>query len=119
MQVYVCDEKLKIEISVLKSQQRSFVCIASVMEASSRTVSSQTSLAKLFDKEMLQKLYIMNNVVQEMCEDKRGIIILQEHLICMKEEKQELLEKMHEMETQLHDAKKTLAKYVNQKEVCK
>ena len=61
---------------------------------------------------------------------------LLEYLIAMKEEKQELLEKMHEMETQLHianenlsrmhemetqlqDAKETLAKYVHEKQVCK
>ena len=36
----------------------------------------------------------------------------------MKEENQELLEKMHEMETQLHDANETLAKNVLEKEVC-
>ena len=41
----------------------------------------------------------MNDMVQEMYEDKREIIILQEQLISMKEEKQELIEKMHEMET--------------------
>ena len=52
----------------------------------------------------------MNYMVQEMYEDKRGSIILQEQLIAMKEEKQELLEKMHEMETRLHIANKTLEK---------
>ena len=59
----------------------------------------------------------MDNMVQEMYEDKRESIILQERLISMKEEKQELLEKMHEMETQLHDAKEDLAMYVHEKEV--
>ena len=77
------------------------------MAVSSSIVSSQSSLAKLFDKEMLQKLYIMNDMVQEMYEDKRERIILQEKLISMKEEKNELLEKMHEMETQLQIANET------------
>ena len=36
----------------------------------------------------------------------------------MKEEKQELLEKLHEMETKLYDAKENLAKYLHEKEVC-
>jgi hypothetical protein len=45
-------------------------------------------------------------------------VVLQEELMAMKEEKQELLEKMHEMEIQLHDAKETLAKYVHENEVC-
>ena len=38
--------------------------------------------------------------------------------MAMKEEKQELLEKMHEIEIQLHDAKETLAKHVHENEVC-
>ena len=41
------------------------------MEASSSTASIQSSLEKLFDKEMLQNLYIMNDMVQEMYEYKR------------------------------------------------
>ena len=41
------------------------------MENSSSVASSQSSLEKFFDKEMLQNLYIMNNMVQEMYEDKR------------------------------------------------
>ena len=67
-----------------------------------------------------------------MYKDNKERNILQEKLISMKEEKQELLEQMHEMETQLHianenlerfhemetqlhDAKDTLAKYVLEK----
>ena len=36
----------------------------------------------------------------------------------MKEDKQELLEKMHEMEILLHDAKETPPKYVHEHQVC-
>lgn len=36
----------------------------------------------------------------------------------MKEEKEALLEKMHEMETQLHVANQTLTKYMHEHEVC-
>ena len=111
-------EKIKIENWILKSQRRIFLCIAGVMEASLSNVSNPSSLEKIFDKEMLWKLYIMTDMVQEMYEDKRESIILQEQFIAMKEEKQELLEKMHEMETQLHGAKETLAKYVHEQEVC-
>ena len=39
------------------------------MAASLSDVSSQSSLTKIFDKDMLQKLYIMNDMVQEMYED--------------------------------------------------
>ena len=42
-------------------------------------VSTLSSLEKLFDKEMFQNLYIMNDMVQEMYEDKRESIILQVH----------------------------------------
>ena len=38
--------------------------------------------------------------------------------MAMKEEKKELPENIHEMEIQLHDAKETLAKYVNEHKVC-
>ena len=74
----------------------------------------------------------MNDMVQEMYEDNRENIILQENLISKNEEKQEILENMHEMETrlhianealekmhetetQLHDAKEALSKYVHEK----
>ena len=49
----------------------------------------------------------MRDMVQEMNEDRKENTILQEELMAMKEEKQELLEKRHEMEIQLHDAKET------------
>ena len=52
----------------------------------------------------------MNDMVQEMYEDKRESIILQEQLIAMKKEQQELLENMHEMETHLHIANENLAR---------
>ena len=121
-----------MRLQILKSQQISFVCIAGVMTTSLSIVSSQSSLAKLFDKQMLQKLYIMIDRVQDKYEDKN--IKLQEQLIAMKEEKKELLEnmhemetqlnvsneklaRMHEMETQLHDSKEALAKHVLEKEL--
>ena len=65
-------EKFNIEDSSLKSQQRRFLCITSVMAASSSIVSNQSSLTRLFDKEMLHELYVMRDMVQEMYEDKKG-----------------------------------------------
>ena len=105
------------------------------MAASLSIIYNQSSLEKLFDKEMLHKLYIMIDMMQEKYEDKRESVKIQELLTSMKEEKQELLEnmhemetrlhiinenleRMHEMETQLHDAKGALAKYVLEKDVC-
>ena len=67
---------------------------------------------------MLQKLYTMIYRMQEKYEDKRESVKIQEQLITMKEEKQEILERMHEMETQLHISKEALAKHVLEKEVC-
>lgn len=89
-----------------------------VMEASTSDVSNLSSLAELFDEEMLQEFFIMRNMVQEMIEDMKENTILQEPLMAMKEEKQELLEKMHEMEILLQDAKHTLTKYMYEHEVC-
>ena len=88
------------------------------MAASLCDVSNLSSIKKIFDEELLQNIFIIIDMAQEMFEDKREIIILQEQLIAMKEEKKELLEKMHEMETQLHDAKEALTMYVHEKEAC-
>jgi hypothetical protein len=38
--------------------------------------------------------------------------------MAMKEEKHQLLENLHEMETQLHETKETLTKYMHEHEVC-
>jgi hypothetical protein len=38
--------------------------------------------------------------------------------MAMKEEKHQLLEKLHEMETQLQEANETLTKYMHEHEVC-
>ena len=84
------------------------------MAASTSDVSNPSSLARLFYLLMFQELTIMRDMVQDMNEDRKENTILQEELMAMKEEKQELLEKMHEMEIQLHDAKETLAKYVHE-----
>ena len=88
-----------------------------VMEPSTSDVSNPSSLARLFFEEMLQEIIIMRGRVQEMYEDRKEKTILQKHLMAMKEEKQELLENINEMEIQLHDAKETLAKYVHENEV--
>ena len=87
------------------------------MAASTSDVSNSYYLARLFDLEMLQELIIIRDMVQEMNEDRKENTILQEELMAMKEEKQELLENMHEMENQLHDAKEALAMYKIEKEV--
>ena len=80
-------EKVKIESKVLKSQKISFVCIAGVMATSLMNVSNPSSLENIFDRDILQKLYIMVDMVQEKYEDKRDINMLHEKLIAMNEEK--------------------------------
>ena len=67
------------------------------MATSLSDVSNQSSLARLFDEDMLQNLFIIRDTMQEMVEDKKERSRLQEQLMVMKEEKQDLLEKMHEM----------------------
>ena len=85
-----------------------------VMEASTSDVYNPSSLARFFDEELLKELIIMRDMMQELFEYRKENTILQEKLMALKEEKQELLEKMLEMEIQLHDAKETLAKYVHE-----
>jgi hypothetical protein len=89
------------------------------MEEASNIGSSHTSsLSKFFDKEMLKELLTMRDVVKEMWEERKESIALEEQLMAMKEEKDQILEKLHEMETQLHEAKETLTKYMHEHEVC-
>ena len=59
----------------------------------------------------------MKDMVQEMNEDRKENTILREELMAMHEKKQDIIEKMHEMEIQIHDAKETLYKYVRENEV--
>ena len=61
-------------------------------EASSIDSSHTFSLSKLFDKE---EILNMRDLMKEMCE---------EQLMAMKKEKDQLLERLHEMEIQLHEA---------------
>jgi hypothetical protein len=54
---------------------------------------------------MLKEFVTMRDMVQELWEDREERIALEEQLMAMKKEKEQLLEKLHEMETQLHEAK--------------
>jgi hypothetical protein len=58
----------------------------------------------------------MRDLMKEMCEDKESIS-LEEQLMAMKKEKDQLLEKLHEMENQLHETKETLTKYMHEDKV--
>ena len=86
-------------------------------EASSIDSFHISSKSKFFDKEMLKEILTMRDLMKDMCEDKESIA-LEEQLIAMKKEKDQLLEKLHEMEIQLHEAKETLTKYMHEHEVC-
>ena len=59
----------------------------------------------------------MKDMVQKLYEDVKENTKLQEQLVAMKKEKQELIQNMHEMDIQLHDAKEALAKHVLEEEV--
>jgi hypothetical protein len=81
------------------------------MEEASNSESSHTySLSKFLDRDMLKAFATMRDMLQEMLEDRNESTILQEKLMVMKEEKHKLLEKLHEMETQLYEEKETLTK---------
>ena len=73
-------------------------------EASNIDRSHTSSLSKFFDKEMLKEILTMRDVMKEMCEDRKESIALEEQLMAMKEEKDQLLEKLQEMEKQLQEA---------------
>ena len=80
-------------------------------EASSIDSSHTFSLSK-------EELVIMRDLMKEMCEDKNVHIVLEEQLKAMKKKKDQLLQRLREMEIQLHEAKETLTKYMHEHEVC-
>jgi hypothetical protein len=89
------------------------------MEEASNIGSSHTSSkSKFFDKEMLKEILTMRDLMKEMCEDKNESIAFEEQLMAMKKEKDQLLERLHEMEIQLHETKETLTKYMHEHKVC-
>jgi hypothetical protein len=45
-------------------------------------------------------------------------IVLEEQLMAMKQEKDQLLQRLHEMENQLHEAKETFTNYMHEHKVC-
>jgi hypothetical protein len=80
-------------------------------EASSIDSSHTFSLSK-------EELLTMRDLMKEMCEDRNERIVLEEQLMAMKQEKDQLLQRLHEMEIQLHEAKETLTKYMHEHKVC-
>jgi hypothetical protein len=57
------------------------------MEEASNIDSYHTSLFKFFDKEMLKEFVTMRDMVQELWEERKESIVLQEQVMAMKEEK--------------------------------
>jgi hypothetical protein len=80
-------------------------------EASSINSSHTFSLSK-------EEFLTMRDLMKEMCEDRNVCIFLEEQLMAMKQEKDQLLARLHEMEIQLHEAKETLTKYIHEHKVC-
>jgi hypothetical protein len=80
-------------------------------EASSIDSSHTFSLSK-------EELLTMRDLLREMFEDRNKSISLEEKLMAMKQEKDQLLQRLHEMEIQLHESKETLTKYMHEHEVC-
>jgi hypothetical protein len=62
-----------------------------------------------------EEIILMRDLMKEMY-DKN--IALEEKLMAMKQGKDQLLQRLHEMEIQLHEAKETLTKYMHEHKVC-
>jgi hypothetical protein len=81
---------------------------AKMTEASSIDSSPTVSLS-------LEELITMRDLMEKMYDNN---IALEEQLMAMKQEKDQLLQRMHEMENQLQEAKETLTKYMHEHKVC-
>jgi hypothetical protein len=65
-----------------------------------------------------EEIITLRDLMKEMYEDRNKNIPLEEQLMVMKQEKDQLLQRLHEMEIQLHEAKETLTKYMHEHKVC-
>jgi hypothetical protein len=65
-----------------------------------------------------EEIITLRDLMKKMCEDRDECIVLEEQLMAMKQEKDQLLQRLHEMEIQLHEAKETLTKYMHEHKVC-
>jgi hypothetical protein len=77
-------------------------------EASSSDSSHTFSLSK---EELVTIKYLMKWMYD-------NNIVLEEQLTAMKQEKDQLLQRLHEMENQLHEAKETFTNYMHEHKVC-
>ena len=83
-----------------------------MMKTSSSEV-SKSSFTRLFDEEIKRDFYILKDIVQILYEDGRESTRLHGQLVDMKQEKEGLLQRMHEMEMQLHrHAQEALTKHM-------
>ena len=68
------------------------------MTNSSSDLSKSSSFTKLFDKEMKRDFYILKDIVESLYEDIRKSTRINEKLVSIKQEKEGILQRMHEME---------------------
>ena len=87
------------------------------MKTSSSEVSKSFSFTRFFDEEMKRDFYILKDMVQILFGDRREITRLREKLVAMKQEIEGFLQRMHEMDMQLHQAQEALTKNMREAEV--
>jgi len=75
------------------------------------------SFIRFFDEDMKREFLILKDMVQILFEDRRESTELREKLLAMKQEKEEILQRLHDMELQFHQAQEALTKNMHEKEV--
>ena len=80
------------------------------MTTSSSEVSKSSSFTRFFVEDMKRDFYILKDIVQILYEDRKEGTRLREKLVVMKQEKEGLLQRMHEMAMKLHQAQEALTK---------
>ena len=96
-----CSEALSIVFEALELLIEFIFFIDIIMKNSSSEVSKSSSFTIFFDEDMKRDFYILKDRVQILCEDGKESTRLCEQLVAMKQEKEEILQRMHEMEMQL------------------
>ena len=81
------------------------------------STSEVTSFTIFFDEDMKHEFIIWKDMVRILFEDRRESTEIREKLFAMKEEKEEILQILHDMERQLHQAQEALTKKMREEEV--
>ena len=118
IRVYLYNHLVKKDLSFVLNSLRTLLKFLLFIDMIMTTSTSEvSSFPRFFDDDMKRDFIILKDMVQILFEDRRESTKLREQLFSMKEEKEEILQILHDMERQLHQAQEALTKKMHEEEV--